>query len=765
MKLLSTFAVVLLSASLVLAVSPGSWDHASEADFSKGRFEGTAVSSLGEIRLSPEIVILMGPDAAPQVVSAVVRANGKLYAASGTDPIVYEVPAENSPKAPKVFAELPGAVVTALRWTGKELLVGTGGDGAGIYRVDSRGKVAALWTDESVTYVWAIELAPAGALYAGTGPEGKVFTVDPDGKADLIYESGKLARNILSLASSKDGFLYAGSDEKGLIVQIDPRKKTSRVVLDADENEIAALVIDDSGNVYAATSDAARANAEGKVPPNSAKTGKPDTTPAPEPTTRPIPDSCPAENDREENSDDAQQNADADEVIAEEGPTLQAAFREDEAEEEPPEEKEDVPEPPAPSIKRPPAPRPRPGRGNAVYVIRGDGLVETLFRRPVTILGMLLDDNRLYLATGNGGVIYSVTTDGEQIVQLADTDAKQVTSLAGGDDGEVFFATANKGSVGKLARGAAKRGTFVSDVLDAGQIARWGTMQISARTEYAANVMLATRSGNVAEADDATWSSWSEDKPVVDGFLGISSPAGRFLQYRLTLLTATDTSPVVQRVRIIYQVGNLRPVITAVTVKPSDKGKTPNIRTGGAKAFRHVVVKGRDANGDKLSFTIELREVGTGAWIEIAEDHKKPKYVWDTRTLADGTYEIRVKASDLPSNTPATALSVARISELIVVDNTVPVVSDLGAKLADGKVVVSGLAADASSRIVSLHYSVDSQDEWTVLEAKDGICDSDSERFAFELTDLKAGAHRIAVKVTDFYGNVGYASLGVTVSE
>jgi len=58
---------------------------------------------------------------------------------------------------------------------------------------------------------------------------------------------------------------------------------------------------------------------------------------------------------------------------------------------------------------------------------------------------------------------------------------------------------------------------------------------------------------------------------------------------------------------------------------------------------------------------------------------------------------------------------------------------------------------------------VDSQEEWTVRAARDGICDSDTESFSAELTVLAAGAHRIAVKVTDLYGNVGYASVNVTV--
>ena len=89
----------------------------------------------------------------------------------------------------------------------------------------------------------------------------------------------------------------------------------------------------------------------------------------------------------------------------------------------------------------------------------------------------------------------------------------------------------------------------------------------------------------------------------------------------------------------------------------------------------------------------------------------------------------------------------------------------LGAEAKGRSAIVTGRVVDKLSRIVAIHYSVDSADEWTALLSDDGICDSQKEQFSFEVNDLQAGPHRIAVKVEDVYGNVGYQAVTVTVAD
>ena len=740
MKYLVMMSVAVL-ASAAQAVVPGTWTHATEADFAKAELKNTATTSLGEVILARKIEIIMPSASAPAVVSAVATGGKAVYAAAGTEPLVFRV---EGGKAGKPIS-LPGAMVCCLRMAGRDLLAGTGGKGAGIYRVSGKDTVKKVWADEKVKYVWAIAPGKNDVLYAATGPEGKVFAIDKPGKARLIYHADKLAKNILSLAVARNGHLYAGTDTEGLVIQIDPARRKGRVVLDAAEKEIAALAVDGNGGLFAATADAAKAGPDGKIKPNHKKAGKAagNGPAAPKP------------------------------AAAKKGPKPASAASQPKAGATAPAEKAAIVlvlsgPPTKPGVAPKPArPTPAEAKGNAVYYIRPDGLVHTIFRRPVTILAMVMHKERLVLGTGDGGSIYAVTPDGDEIVQLADTDAKQVTALAvGGPDGRLVFATANKGSVGLIADAPAAQGTLTCQPLDAKQIAKWGTVSLQGDLPNGTRISVATRSGNVAKAADKTWSTWSREQAAGGDFLAVLSPPGRFLQYRLKLSGAGGLSPAVKRVEIVYQVGNLPPVVSALTATATEKvalkGRTA---LAPSKVYRMINISASDPNGDKLTFTLAFRERGAEKWITMTDKLATPRYVWDTRTIGDGVYELRVTASDKASNTPDSALEAARVSQRIVVDNTPPVIKPLAAKAAGKAVSLSGQVMDAASRIASIEYAVDSQNEWLPLLPKDGIADSKREQLAFEVKDLAAGPHRIAVRAKDIFGNTGYASASVSIGK
>jgi len=395
-----------------------------------------------------------------------------------------------------------------------------------------------------------------------------------------------------------------------------------------------------------------------------------------------------------------------------------------------------------------------------VYYIQPNGLVLTIFRKPVTILAMRLQGGHLILGTGNGGAVYSVRIDGARVEQLIDTEAKQVTSLAR-SGGATLFATANKGSVGTISQDLADEGSYTSGALDARQIVRWGTMRLAASARNGAKVTVATRSGNLAKADDSTWSSWSKEQTVNGDFLPIMSPSARFLQYRLTLTGGKDTGPVVSQMAMIYQMANLPPVVSGVMFKTSSRPNEP--KPVGQQKFRLITIQAADPNRDKFVFQLDYRRVGSETWVRITDKHPKPLYVWDTQTVGDGEYELRVTASDLPTNVTSAALTGARISERILIDNTAPVIKGLSAKASGTTAVVRGNISDAASRIVEIAYTLDSKDAWKTTLAADGFCDSRTERLAVDIKDLAAGTHRIAVRVTDRFGNVCYGYTSVTI--
>jgi sugar lactone lactonase YvrE len=776
-------------AATAWAVKPVTWTHQSEADFKPAEQKGTVVDSYGEVLLARQTELLMTADQAPPVVSDVVAHGKALFAADGTGNGIYRI----ADGKVETFAEVPSTMIACLQGDGKRgLLVGTGGQGGGVYRVDLKGRTSPVWTHDDVTYVWALLPDGKGGFYAATGTKAAVWHVDADGNGKVLYEVSEHAKNILCLAyDAKGGVLYAGTDEKGLILAINPTRAKGRVVYDAAEKEIAALAVHPDGGVYAATSDASKARAEGEVPPSKEKEGRSPTT-APADVSngeaaQAIEDALEKTDDdepAEKGGADDEEDADADyptvlkpgeRVTVSPGgklvkrrPTTQPA--ETAADEEAVALDEPAPRQvgqggttrPAPSepVSRPTSPTGggSGGAGNAVYFVRPSGVVETVFRRPVTILDMRRDqDGTLYLATGNGGGVYSVSPDGDRVVQLAEMASSQVTSLARRVDGTLVFSAANKGAVAALPEKYNASASLISKPLDAKQIALWGTVNVSAAIPDGTKATIATRSGNLAKPDDDTWSDWSKEIRADGTFAKIPSPAGRFIQYRLTLTSEGEKTPTVRAVQLIHQVGNLAPSVPGVTVKVGPKG-------GGKGPVRALAIKATDRNGDKLTYSLAFREVGGKVWTEITDDLAKPQYLWNTRTVADGVYEVKVTASDAQSNAPRRGLSASRISPRIVVDNTAPQIKNLTGQVRDGSVIVTARAVDEISRIESIYYAVDSGDWQTALPI-DEICDDTTESIRIELDDLKPGAHRVAVRVADRFGNASHGAVTVTVEK
>jgi hypothetical protein len=79
-------------------------------------------------------------------------------------------------------------------------------------------------------------------------------------------------------------------------------------------------------------------------------------------------------------------------------------------------------------------------------------------------------------------------------------------------------------------------GTFTSAVYDAGRLVTWGTALWTVNLPAGTTITVQTRSGNSA-APDSTWSAWA---PVSNNGT-VSSPASRYLQYRVVLTTPDPT--------------------------------------------------------------------------------------------------------------------------------------------------------------------------------------------------------------------------------
>src|SRR5262249_5341409 len=126
--------------------------------------------------------------------------------------------------------------------------------------------------------------------------------------------------------------------------------------------------------------------------------------------------------------------------------------------------------------------------------------------------------------------------------------------------------------------------------------------------------------------------------------------------------------------------------------------------------------------------------------------------VWDTTAVANGTYFVRVIASDAPSNGPEQALLGELDSSAFQIDNTPPVFRAASARVDGNRTIVSFEVTDDASPIERVECSRDGQQWWTVFPL-DGIADSKTERYEVRV-DGEIGPRGLSVRATDSMNNV-----------
>jgi hypothetical protein len=186
----------------------------------------------------------------------------------------------------------------------------------------------------------------------------------------------------------------------------------------------------------------------------------------------------------------------------------------------------------------------------------------------------------------------------------------------------------------------------------------------------------------------------------------------------------------------------------------------------GPQPVRIIQWQAMDPNGDSMRYDLYLRGQGEPVWILLEKDLAQPQYAWDTATVADGWYEVKVVASDRADHPAETALETFKISDPILVDNTAPAIEKVDVQVkAGGEVEVRFAARDATSRLTTTAYTVDSADEWRPLAPTDGLFDGKQKEFRFTIKGLAAGPHRLAFRAADEAQNIGHAAQTVTVGK
>src|SRR5262249_3472719 len=163
--------------------------------------------------------------------------------------------------------------------------------------------------------------------------------------------------------------------------------------------------------------------------------------------------------------------------------------------------------------------------------------------------------------------------------------------------------------------------------------------------------------------------------------------------------------------------------------------------------------KADDPNGDTLSYDVYYHPLGDSRLRLLKKGITDAVLAWDTTTVPNGRYVIKVVASDSPSNPAGMALSGDKESVPFDVDNTPPLVQvTLVSHSSPAKIHV--MVKDDSSIVRKTEYPVDGG-RWQEVHPVDGINDSLQESYEFTVADLTGpGPHVVVVRASDLLGNV-----------
>lgn len=737
---------VILSVSLCPAVTSKVARHNSSHEFSKGETNDVVIGSRGTIQLGRRSEILVKQFDDVWSINSIVSIGDTVYVGTSPNGGVYsfgagglkkiyaaklvnkerskdsndrDINEPNDSNAVGQDKHLANEHIFAMAADASgRLLVGISGQRCALSRLEG-GELKTIFEPNDTNYIFAISVDKGGNIYLGTGPKGRIYRLDSSGKrSEVLYDSPD--KNILSLAQGPDGFIYAGSDSRGLIYRINPKTKDAVILYDSEQQEITALVFLNE-ELYAAATSANAVGAEAKFAASAPAAGRP-----------------------EQQEKEGEGDGDSDEE-SDGGTKLQIANTKEPAGERQAEHKMPMPRPP------------RPAQASFIYKVTKDGFVTDVFNESAVFFCLAAQGNQLLAGTGNDAQLFSVEPNSEEnAVVFEDRHASQITAVAVVGD-NAYIGLANPARLIKLGKVFARQGVYTSDLVDAGQPAKWGKLQIEADVPAGCKVLMACRSGNVKDVNDKSFSKWTEPKEVT-GPVQLDCPVNRFCQYKLVLRGSSGkVSPVVREVAIASAVPNLAPRVESVNVTRMEMpGKNGEFK---------ISYDSKDDNGDKLIYRIDFRKVGRTGWIQMKDAVEASYFDWDGRTVEDGRYEIRVTASDERSNTPQTKLAGSRMSDAVVVDNTGPAVVKYKLEKAGKKVTIRVTVNDELSAIGKVEYTVDSDANWIGIVPDDLIYDTTSEDFTVLVEKLSAGQHIISLKLADAVGNTTYKTYEVNIED
>jgi hypothetical protein len=735
-------AAILVCAGAVDAEHTRRWRQSSYEDFLKGTAHGIAVRSDGRLELAPKFTQLADADAS-YLWAVKLDAKGTPYAAGGSPAKVFKL--DTNGKTSTVF-ESSELSAQAIAFDSKgTLYVATSPDGK-VYKVSAAGEKSVFF-DAKTKYIWDLAFGPDGILYVATGDKGQVFAVTPDGKGDVFYASDEA--HIRVLAFDGKGNLIGGTEPSGRVLRLSKEKGATTtdgfVLYETPKREVTALAVGADGAIYVSAIGERQHNAAVSSGISTAIT-----------TTT---------------------------ITANGNVTVVSPAQ-------------NTGQPQTPFVAFPAM------ISSGIYKIAADGAPEELWtsRDDVVYSLGLGGDGRLLAGLGNSGALLAI--DGRGVfAQLAKAGSAQITGIVRNTSGKIILCTANPGKLIALGPEYEAEGAYESRSFDAQLFSQWGRMEWwspptagapSAKSKSKEpRLEFFVRTGNT-EDPGKEWSKWYG--PYSESGTQTEAPPARFVQWKAVIHDGR-TGDGIEWVSVGYEPKNVSPVIDGIMLQDPGvrvQGQSniasgalpvatlkfpPAASTNGAtiinqspnpgtvkfdvppqgtvqKGYQSVLWTAHDDNEDELKYAVYFRGENEKEWKLLKDNVEQRFYSFDTTTLPDGAYYLKIAANDAASNPPDKSLKTERESERFEVDNTPPGISRLDASASGNQALVKFNASDNGSDVERAQYSVDGG-EWLMLAPTNGISDGKQETFEFTVSGLKPGEHTLAVRVYDRFENVG----------
>ncbi len=687
------------------AVTAKKWEIRGKEEFLKGEFKGTSLSFEGVLSLSPKEDKLEGP-AEEFFLSLVFSPEGDAFLGTGHSGKIYRLRKDG--KIELYFQAQEMDVYCLALDKGGVLYAGTS-PGGKIYKIVSKEKGDVFFNPEE-KYIWDLIFTDTGELLAAVGESGGIYRINEQGEGSLIFKAEE--NHILCMKIDRAGNIIAGSGGKGVLYRIS-KTGTQSVIFESPYEEIKSLILDESGNVFLASSGSTSKLEEEK---SLAVQSAPET----ETTITVTPEAIPTED--------------------------------------------------ISSSKQP----------SAIYKVFPDGISRRLWSsEDELVYTFFLDEEekRLIFGTGPKGRIYSIERE-EEISLLVEKNCEQIYQLIPFQT-RIYVLGNNPSSLSIIYPEKRFDGEYLSEVLDSKSISSWGRIFWDAEAPSGATIQVQTRSGN-SHLPNQTWSPWSPPYQKSSGEQ-VLSPKARYLQLKVMLKTTSGkSSPLLHKISLFYLQENLPPAITKVELlapnevylKPPEEdeiiwGAEGELREAGKerdrsylmakrvkrKGFQTLIWEASDENGDNLLYSVSIRKEGEERWRVLKERTIDSIYAFDTQSLPDGIYFLKVQASDALSNPAGRELKTEKISRPFIIDNSPPVVKNFQALKEGSKLTLSFSAEDTFSNIEEVKYLIRPGD-WRVVFPEDGINDSLQENFKFSINLVPNSDNLITVRVKDAYQNV-----------